>query len=216
MSSVFYEETFVREYKNPEIFSHILGYVGKISQEELASLEGYYLRDYIGKMGLERFYDNFLQKKAGEILIERDSRGKILSEEIISLAEPGYNLELWLDAGLQIKLYEELKKVADQTGSGSAAAVAMDPQTGGVLAMVSLPGFDNNAFSFNDSEKLVPLIISSFILKIVDCNFRLLVCKANVSSALGKASPALIITCKFLVKINFSTKGTLFNKEKEV
>ncbi len=154
LPSVFYEENFIREYKNPEIFSHILGYVGKISQEELSSLEGYFLRDYIGKMGLERFYDNFLKKRSGQTLIERDSRGRILSEEIISLPEPGYNLELWLEADLQIKLYEELKKVADQTGSGNAAAVAMNPKTGGILAMVSLPGFDNNVFSFNDSEKI--------------------------------------------------------------
>ncbi len=151
---VSYDQSLVRKYENPEIFSHIIGYLGKISQEELQLLEGYTIQDYVGKMGLEKSYDNLLKKKPGQVLIERDTFGNVLSQEIISLSEPGYNLELWLNADLQIKLYEELEKVTTEAGSNRAVAIAMDPRTGGVLALVSLPGFDNNLFSSNDQENI--------------------------------------------------------------
>ncbi len=151
---VFYEQSLVREYENPEVFSHLLGYIGKISKEELERYEDYSLQDYIGKMGLERSYDNYLRKRPGELLAERDSLGNIISEKIVSLPEPGYNLELWIDSDLQIKLYQELEEVLNNIGSNRAAAVAIDPKTGGILSMVSVPGYNNNLFSTKDYQKI--------------------------------------------------------------
>ncbi len=149
-----YERSLVREYENPEIFSHIMGYIGKVSPEDLALSSDYSLQDYIGKSGIERFYDNYLRKIPGKILIERDSLGNVLSEKKISDPEPGNNLELWINGDLQIELYNQLEKVMNQVGSNRASAIAMDPRTGGILAMVGLPGFDNNVFLKNDQEKI--------------------------------------------------------------
>ncbi|MDD5606533.1 MAG: penicillin-binding protein 2 [Candidatus Pacebacteria bacterium] len=151
---VYYEQSLIREYKDPEIFSHIIGYIGKISQQELAVLPEYSLQDYVGKMGIEKYYDNYLKKIPGKVLIERDSLGNILSEKKVSDSQPGYNLELWIDAELQVKLYTELEKTMNQVGSVKASAIAIDPRTGGILALVSLPGFNNNFFSDNNQKMI--------------------------------------------------------------
>ncbi len=142
------ERDMVRDYAEAEIFSHVMGYTGRISPDDRELTEGGYSRNaYIGRAGLERSYESDLKVTPGQIKIERDARGAVHSEEVVSMAESGNDLILWLDAGLQRKLYEELGRVTEEIGSEVASAVAIDPRTGGVLAMVSYPGFDNNAFS---------------------------------------------------------------------
>jgi len=136
-----------RNYFYPEIFSHIIGYTGLISPEELSSLEGYTIRDHIGKLGLEKEYENILRVRPGKIRIERDVMGRPQSEEVVSMAESGNSLVLFIDSELQKKMYEALEKVLLNVGSEAGVVVAMDPRTGGVLGMVSYPGFDNNTFS---------------------------------------------------------------------
>ncbi len=147
------EKRIFRDYGRAEIFSHMIGYTGKISPEEMLLMgERYSINDYIGKSGLERSYEEDLKVIPGSIKLERDARGRIHSEEIVLMAESGNNLVLWADYGLQQKIYEELEKTTNNLGSKSAAAIALDPRTGGVLAMVSYPGFDSNIFSGNPSS----------------------------------------------------------------
>jgi penicillin-binding protein 2 len=149
------KENFLREYKEGLIFSHIIGYLGRISAEEYKSEPKYYeSSDYIGKMGLEKTYENYLRRDPGELRTEKDAKGQIISKEIISQPEPGKSLVLWLDADLQRKLQEEMQKILNEIGSKRAAAVALNPKTGGVMALVSLPSFDNNLFSQPNSEDL--------------------------------------------------------------
>jgi penicillin-binding protein 2 len=137
----------VREYKEGEVFAQILGYTARINNEELVSAPEFYsASDYVGRTGAESYYEKYLRKNPGKLRIERDALGQALSQEIISLPESGKSLVLWLDADLQRKLSEELKNKYEEIGAGGAAAVAMDPKTGGILALVSLPSFDNNLF----------------------------------------------------------------------
>jgi penicillin-binding protein 2 len=137
----------VREYKEGEIFAQILGYTARINNEELVSAPEFYsASDYVGRTGTESYYEKYLRKNPGKLRVERDALGQALSQEIISLPESGESLVLWLDADLQRKLSEELKNKYEEIGAGGAAAVAMDPKTGGILALVSLPSFDNNLF----------------------------------------------------------------------
>lgn len=121
----------VREYKDGEIFSHIIGYERKTGE----------------KTGLEDSYDQFLKKNLGKIDIERDAQGNIISEKIVFQPEPGDSLKLWLDSQLQEKVKTELEAIIKEVGSTKGAAVVLDAKTGGVLAMVSIPTFDNNLFS---------------------------------------------------------------------
>ena len=141
------EESTVRDYISGPLFSHLLGFTGKISSQEMNSLIDYSISDSIGKTGIEKSYEEILRGKPGKIEKEKDALGRKKSEELSSLPEEGKSLVLYLDADLQEKIFTELEKTLQNVGAKKAAAVALDPNTGGILAMVSLPSFDNNLFS---------------------------------------------------------------------
>jgi len=137
----------IRKYRDGENFSHLIGFTGKIRAEELkAESEFYSITDYIGRDGIEKSYEEILRKNPGKLKVERDALGNIISKEIIQLPESGKSLVLWLDSELQKKIIEELEKKLQGLGLEKAAAVALDPKTGGVMSLVSLPKFDNNLF----------------------------------------------------------------------
>ncbi len=136
-----------RHYLTGSLLSHVLGYVGPISAEEYAELkrEGYLYQDFIGKTGAEYTYESFLRGQPGKKLIEVDAAGREL--KLISERRPvdGANLVLSIDLDLQTKVAEILQQYA--VNSENASAAVMDVHTGEILAMVSLPTFDNNVFS---------------------------------------------------------------------
>ncbi|GAG92298.1 unnamed protein product, partial [marine sediment metagenome] len=139
------EQNDVREYKDGHSFAHLIGYTGKISTEELKENPGVYSGfDYVGREGIEKSYEEILKKNPGKTQIERDVYGNFLSKEIISLPESGDSLVLWLDSELQKKIEEVLHKILENVGAEKAVGVALDPKTGGILALVSIPSYDNN------------------------------------------------------------------------
>jgi len=141
-------ENSIREYKDGEYFSHLIGFMGKIKSEEWKNNPEFYLiNDYVGRAGIENYYEDILRKNPGKLRLERDARGNIISKEVISLPESGKSLVLWLDSDLQKKIEDELEKKVKEVGAKGAAAVALNPKTGGVMALVSYPNFDNNLFS---------------------------------------------------------------------
>ncbi len=149
----------VRYYQNGEIFSHLIGYTGKITAKELREKEGRSIFDWVGRKGIERYYEGVLRKNPGELRVKKDVLGNIISKEVVSLPEPGKSLALWLDSDLQKKITQELEKSIEAVGSKAGVAVALDPRTGGVLALVSLPAFDNNLFQRGgDREALKHLL----------------------------------------------------------
>ncbi|XOB42284.1 MAG: penicillin-binding protein 2 [Candidatus Nealsonbacteria bacterium] len=155
-------KTSTRDYEDGEAFAHLMGYMGKIRKEELESSPDFYsILDYVGRDGLEKYYEEFLRKNPGKIKIERDALGNILSQEIASLPESGKSLVLWFDSGLQEKVKEVLENKLYEIGSKKGVAIALDPETGGVLSLVSFPSFDNNVFSKGDSETIKKLLKDS-------------------------------------------------------
>jgi penicillin-binding protein 2 len=141
------EET-KREYKDGEIFAHLIGYLGKKTEQE-----------FEGKEGLEFSLEEILKPKLGEILIKRTGEKE---ETIVSQPESGKNVVLYLDANLQRKIYETLQKREKEIGAKSAAAVALDPKTGGVLSLVSLPSFNPNLFFSADTTKINQILEDPF------------------------------------------------------
>lgn len=136
--------------------SHLVGYLGKINEQELDKLKsvGYLKSDYIGKNGLEKYYEQYLRGTYGRKKIEVDALGKeqsVLAEEI---PVPGHHLILGLDLEAQIKMEELLVEMLDKNNFKKAIGIAMNPETGEILAMVSLPSFDNNDFSGGITEKI--------------------------------------------------------------
>lgn len=138
------EENTVRNYAFSPTFSHLLGYTGKPSKADLENTKITTI-DNVGKTGLEKYYQDYLQGTAGKK--DNEENGKIITP-----VNPGNNLVLNIDAGLQKTVYLALEKSIKNIGSKKGAAVAIDPRTGAVLALVSYPAYDNNIFSQSISQ----------------------------------------------------------------
>jgi len=139
------EEIPARSYVDGSVFSDVLGYTGLLSPGDLAGKNAnrYATEDYIGKLGIESQYEDFLHGQNGENLVEVDASGKLI--DVLGQNPPvaGQTLVLNIDKDLQELLYQGLR---DAPGSTRGAAVAINPKNGQVLALVSSPGFDNNLF----------------------------------------------------------------------
>ncbi len=137
------QQTPIRDYVDAAEFSHVLGYTGIISPDELAGADPdrYDNNDYIGKLGIEQQYERYLHGINGYDQIEVDAAGKLIDVIGENAPQPGNTLVLNIDKGLQEELYGQFKP------GMKGAAVALDPRTGAVLALVSVPGFDNNLFA---------------------------------------------------------------------
>ncbi|WOJ97940.1 penicillin-binding protein 2 [Congregibacter brevis] len=130
-----------RYYPHGELFAHALGYVGRINAQEMASIDQADYRGtfHIGKIGIERRYENELHGTVGYQTVETNAHGRVLRVLERFDPSPGEDLILHLDYELQRVAHEQL---AGRRG----AVVAIDPLTGGVLALVSTPSFDSNLF----------------------------------------------------------------------
>jgi len=134
-----------RQYPQGELFSHVVGHIGRINERELDQLEdegllaNYRGTDYMGKTGLEQSYERFLHGTTGVEEVEVDSGGRAVRTLSRTPPVSGNNLVLKLDARLQEIAYNAF-------GDYRGALVAIEPATGGVLAFVSKPGFDPNLF----------------------------------------------------------------------
>ena len=130
-----------RRYLQGAEFAHVLGYVGRIDREDAAQLDAdrYAGATHIGKSGIERYYESRLHGEAGFEQVEVNAEGRALRVLRSQPAESGENLYLSIDAGLQAAT------VAAFEGQ-HGAAVALDPRSGEVLALVSLPSYDPNLF----------------------------------------------------------------------
>ena len=131
----------VRHYPQGAHFAHSVGYVGRINEKELKSLDpvNYSGTHHIGKTGIERFYEDDLHGQVGYEEVETNARGRVLRVLKRTDPIPGKDIVLSLDIKLQEAAEEAL---AGRRG----AIVALDPRTGEVLAMVSQPSFDPNLF----------------------------------------------------------------------
>lgn len=142
-----------RNYLFGKVFSTVLGYTSRINKEEYSNSAGYAINDNIGKTGLEKYYEKYLRGVPGQTKVIKSASGARQSSEIITHPKAGDNLILNIDASLQARLYEALEKSIKNVRAQKGAAVAMDPKTGAVLALVSYPSYDNNLFAEGISQK---------------------------------------------------------------
>lgn len=131
----------IRHYPQGALFAHTVGYVGRINQRDQQRIDE---RDYkgtlhIGKTGVEKFYEDLLHGQVGYQKVETNVQGRIIRELHNVPPVSGNDLFLHLDINLQ-------RVAAEALGTYNGAIVALDPKTGGVLAMVSKPDFDPNDF----------------------------------------------------------------------
>ncbi|HUH16423.1 MAG TPA: penicillin-binding transpeptidase domain-containing protein, partial [Methylomirabilota bacterium] len=135
---------------NGELLSQILGYTGPVTREDWARLQdrGYLRDDPIGKAGVEASFEDELRGEYGARLLERDASGRLLQViETIREPEPGTNLMLTVDARAQRLATQALTWGMEVAGVSQGVVAVMNPQSGEILALVSLPTYDNNKFA---------------------------------------------------------------------
>lgn len=142
----------LRSYTEGRLLAHILGYMGYIPSEALDHYlndpeTDYAPSDMVGLAGIELTQDKLLRGIKGQKHIEVDAFEREVNVLAIRDPIPGYNLWLTIDTELQAAATRALREGMRKAGSKVGVLVAMDPRTGEVLAMVSLPSYDNNLFS---------------------------------------------------------------------
>ena len=139
---VYINDTLTRYYKQGTVAAHAIGYVGRMNETELKNLKSpgnYRATHYIGKIGVEKTYEKELHGKIGWQEVETNVRGRMLRVLNRSAPTPGKNLILSLDLTLQ-------KFVEKQLQNKRSALVAIEPSTGNILALTSMPSYDPNKF----------------------------------------------------------------------
>lgn len=149
------EEDFRRSYPLGNALSHVLGYTGSISADELGLdiYEQYHSGETVGKAGIEQFYEQQLHGKIGERLSQVNAQGTPQNRQTEQNPVPGHNLVLSLDSKLQQQTYQVLTSAMQKYHTTGAVGIFQDPTNGQILAMVSLPSFDNNLFAKGISNK---------------------------------------------------------------
>jgi penicillin-binding protein 2 len=145
-----------RQYTDGPLMSQLLGYTGPVSADQIADLrdDGYQPDDLIGQAGVEKEYERELRGTYGSESVARDRTGRrtqVLQTE--SQAVPGASLTLTIDTQAQRDAQKALKWAMGEIGMTRGVVIAMNPQTGEILAMVSLPTYDNNKFARGISAK---------------------------------------------------------------
>lgn len=142
------EPQFIRYYPYGNLFAHSVGYVGRISDQDLKRVDPveYSGTHHIGKTGAERFYEGLLHGQVGYEEVETNARGKVMRVLNRTLPLAGKDLTLTLDYYLQ---QTAVKALDGRRG----AIIALDPRNGDILALVSLPSFDTNPFVTGISQK---------------------------------------------------------------
>ncbi|MEJ6079014.1 penicillin-binding protein 2 [Vibrio sp. 1-Bac 57] len=149
-----------RYYPFGNAFTHVLGYIAKINTRDLEKIEQrgerarYQGTRYIGKLGIERYYEDILHGQPGQRQVEVDSWGKVIRTLQFTAPTPGKDITLNIDINLQLKAQELL-------GDNRGSIVLMEAKTGAILSLVSAPSYDPNLFVTGISQKKYQSLLSS-------------------------------------------------------
>ncbi len=188
----------IRNYVYDSVGSHIFGYIGEVSKNELDSLSsyGYRMKDMIGRAGLEKYYDAYLKGDDGGMQVEVDSLGRRIKTLGYKVPRSGNSVEITIDFRLQYMVH---KAMGDRRG----AAIAMNPKTGEILLFVSTPEYDPNIFvsSGNNNEIKSTLTDSSkpLLNRCISAQYPpgsiFKMVTATAALELGKIKPTDTFTC---------------------
>lgn len=146
LPGVFIEEEPVREYLQGDLAAHLIGYLGVISPSELRNYGPTYRgSDLVGKIGIEQSYEQILRGEIGALTVEVNALSRPIQTVNVLEPIPGHNISLTIDKHLQEvaqqAFFDHIQTLKDQPGTQTGGLVALNPQTGEILAMVSVPGF---------------------------------------------------------------------------
>ncbi len=164
LKGVFLTTSFVRHYPQGEYFSSFLGYLGKPDKADFEKNKNYLPDEWIGKTGIEKYYQNILRGEPGKMLVLRKKKQN--ERNFLEIKKPikGKAINLTVDAELQKYIYKEMEKHFKQIGLKKGLAIAMDIKDGGILAFLNYPSYDNNVFLTGKSQEKQEIIKSPFRL----------------------------------------------------
>ncbi len=148
------KQSSIRNYADPFYFSHLMGYTGRLNESDIIANPRYIRDDIIGKLGLEKVYETTLK---GEYGLKNPRNNDIPLKSALN----GNSIQLTIDSELQKVLQDSIQEVLNQKQLTRAAGIIMNPQNGEILAMVSLPSFDNNLFSKGISQQDYNMLINN-------------------------------------------------------
>ena len=147
-----------RKYSTSTGLSHVLGYL-KYPQKDKYGF--YYNEDFIGKDGVEKFYNNTLAGENGLRIVEVDALNKVESESTVRPPKDGEDLKLSIDSKLQNKLYESIADLSGRVGFTGGAGVIMDIKTGEVLALTSFPEYNSQILTDGNNKNAINNIVNN-------------------------------------------------------
>ncbi len=197
LPGVFVGISSVRSYPYGEAGAHLAGYIGKINQEEYARVDHarYGMNSLVGRAGLEKIFDEKLRGWRGGKQIEVNAKGQMVQMLSEREPEPGEDLHLTVDMEFEKKIYDAVK-------DKHAAVIVLDLKTDGVIALVSSPSYDPNAF-------VSPARSSERLKYLSDANAPLL--NRAVSSAYPPGSVFKLVTALTALESGKITANTTFN-----
>lgn len=148
-------EDYMRSYSDSNAFTHVTGYIGRMNEDDIKENPSYPIADLIGKYGIETRYEKYLHGLSGKKMMEVDARSKLNPELGIINPVPGNRLVTTIDKELQKFLYDATLKSVNKLGLNKATAIMTNPKTGEVLAMVSIPSIDAEAFSTGAPKNII-------------------------------------------------------------
>jgi penicillin-binding protein 2 len=155
LEGVVLEDESKRRYIYPDQFAHILGYVGQASAEDIERYEYISNNDTVGKLGIEKEYNQLLAGQNGEKATEVNAMGHSItgSSYIITPQVSGKSLYMSIDMEVQKEIYSLIEEAVEENGATGASVVVEDVNSGEILSMISYPGYDNNQFIGGISQK---------------------------------------------------------------
>jgi penicillin-binding protein 2 len=202
----------VRTYVEPLIFGHVLGYVAPLNETDLKQLRssGYLPGEVVGKVGVEAGMEAMLRGKNGWADVEVDARGQVVRTLDSQPPVPGASVYLSLDAALQQATAQSLAEGLARDHKTAGASVVVDPRTGEVLALVSLPGYDTNLFTHGisqaDYNKLLddpnrPLLNRAIAGQYAPgSTFKMVTATAGLQE--GKITASTLLSCPSYINVN--------------
>jgi penicillin-binding protein 2 len=202
----------IRTYVDPLVFGHVLGYVGPLNEADLKLLRrtGYLPGEVVGKVGVEAGLESMLRGRNGWEDVQVDARGQVVRTIESQAPVTGDSVYLSLDAALQRATAQSLAEGLVRDHKTAGASVVVDPRTGEVLALVSLPGYDTNLFthgiSQSDYSKLLadpnrPLLNRAIAGQYAPgSTFKMVTATAGLQE--GKITASTLLNCPSYINVN--------------
>ncbi len=202
----------VRNYVDPLIFGHVLGYVAPLNEADLKRLKplGYRPGEVVGKVGVEAGLETMLRGTNGWADVEVDARGQVVRTLDTQAPVPGSSIYLSLDAALQRATAQSLADGLARDRKTAGASVVVDPRTGEVLALVSMPGYDTNLFTHGISQADYSRLLSDPNRPLLNraisgqyapgSTFKMVTATAGLQE--GKITPSTLLNCPSYINVN--------------